>query len=75
MRTFVLKNIVPKRQKEQNTEDHAKNPFFPYVTNVLNVAKFHRNKISQKEKKHALLDIVVIFMAQIEHTLICENSK
>ena len=50
---FLLKNIVFTGQEKQNTEDLVKNQFF-YPFNFVRSAEFDRNKISRKEKKHAL---------------------
>ena len=48
-----LKNIVFTGQEKQNTEDLVKNQCFFYHLNFVRTAKFDRNKIWRKEKKHA----------------------
>ena len=48
-----LKNIVFSGQEKQNTEDLVKNQCFFDSLNFVSPAKFDRNKISRKEKKHA----------------------
>jgi hypothetical protein len=48
-----LENIVFTGQEKQNTEDLVKNQCFLDYLNFVRAAKFDRNKISRKEKKHA----------------------
>jgi hypothetical protein len=50
---FSLKNIDSTRQEKQNTEDTFKNHVFFDVRSFLEAAKFDRNNISKKKKKHA----------------------
>jgi hypothetical protein len=50
---LFLKNTVSIRQEKQNTEDTLKNGFFFDSASFLKAAKFRRNNIWRKEKKHA----------------------